>query len=757
MTLVQFTLIGLMVIPLIGVITLMLLRRSSLRIIRPMTLSITVLPIFMILILIYEISHTDSLELFTISFHSLSLLSNQQHSLLATLVLGIDALSLWLMLFITIIIVLTACAGVYIKKRQKLFYGLLMLAESLLLTLFMAREGLLLIGLIAILAIIMFFLIGVWGQDGSVVVARKFAIRQLAACVLLIVSSLLLISLHTNESDYEYQLSLTNEASYLMQEQLLDEQSDQQQVRQAAFVLFVLALICMLPMIGAHHWFITLFRQSHMVVLMLYCGTIAIVGWYVLYRIGSIYFFDWLASISEAVLWILSIQFLYACILLWKQQQLRGWFAYGVWGQMSLIGILMFTMSEQGLTISLLHLLSFVATSSLLCFLLAAIMERTGTDQIQTLSGVLMNTPFLSGSLVAAICAWLGIPGLSQFIGTAHAVILTFPTSRWISVMITLGMLCSVLVAVRLLYKLQRGKLAASNVQNKRHESNIPSSEFKDMRFTEAIPIIVLLSIMILIGCYPIVVADMLDIELHAVYNMWNDIGVVATWDTAGIIAIWTTLGEHSNIIVVFALLMMLAIGLVSRKNTQISALIYWQTLFQLLALVVIIASSYKAGYTMNVLDLTLYVVGYIVLLVATMLGVRSFFEPQQRKTISEWHGLYYRDPRLALMMLWLIMHWMALPFTSLFHVKLTVISTWVEQGDFGLLTVWALLHLMMLKMWLDWLSAIYIVSDTKQVSTRRGLSSSSDRNELTVVKSRNARIVLMGCCFVLIVISFIS
>ena len=51
------------------------------------------------------------------------------------------------------------------------------------------------------------------------------------------------------------------------------------------------------------------------------------------------------------------------------------------------------------------------------------------------------------------------------------------------------------------------------------------------MRFTEAIPIIVLLSIMILIGCYPIVVADMLDIELHAVYQMWNNIGVAAIWD----------------------------------------------------------------------------------------------------------------------------------------------------------------------------------------------------------------------------------
>ena len=79
MTLVQLLLIALMVIPLIGVITLMILRRSSLRIIRLITISITVLPIFIILILIYEISHADSLDLFTISFHNLSMLSNQQH------------------------------------------------------------------------------------------------------------------------------------------------------------------------------------------------------------------------------------------------------------------------------------------------------------------------------------------------------------------------------------------------------------------------------------------------------------------------------------------------------------------------------------------------------------------------------------------------------------------------------------------------------------------------------------------------------
>jgi len=717
----------------------MLLRRCSLQIIRRLAISILSLPIIIIILLIYEISRNRSFELFTMSLNSLSILPNQQKSILVQLALGIDAVTLWIMLFATIVIMLTAFAGVYIKKRQKLFYGLIILSETIVYTLLMARDGLLLISAIAIITMIMFFLISIWGHDGSVVVARKFVLWQLVACMLLMMSCLLLTTLQINESNTEYQLSLTNEASYVIQELLLDEQPDQKQIRQAAFLLFLAALICMIPTIGVHHWFRELFQKSHMIVLMFYCGTIAISGWYVLYRIGSIYFFDLIASLSESLIWILSIQFLFASMLLWKQQQLRGWIAYGAWGQLSLIGIVILTLSEQGLTISLLHLLSFMVISALLCFLLAAITERSGTDHIQALSGTLRNLPFLGGSLVVAMFAWLGIPGFSHFLGTVHAVILTFPTSRWISVLITLGMICSILFTVHMLYKLQRGKTDSAHGQ------------LKDMRFTEAIPNIVLLSIIILLGCYPIVIVDMIELELHTVYSMWKHMIVDVSWNVGEISSIWTKAGEPFNAIIVFALFMMLAIGVTSRKHNRMGVILYWQSLFQLMALVVIIASGYKVGYTIYWLDLLIYVIVHAVLLAATMLVVRSFSGPLKDHTISLWNGLYYRDPHLSFMVLILIANWMALPYTAVFQVKLIAISSWIAQGNYGLISIWIFAHLMMMKVWLEWLCAIYVISDTKQATMHMELHS----NGTTALISRNNSIILLCSCIVLIVLCF--
>ncbi|URN96060.1 MAG: hypothetical protein NAG76_07480 [Candidatus Pristimantibacillus lignocellulolyticus] len=717
----------------------MLLRRCSLRIIRLTAISILSLPIIIILLLIYEISRNHSLELFTMSLDSLSILPNKQTSILVQLALGIDAVTLWMMLLATIIIMLTALAGVYVKKRQKLFYGLIMLSESVVYILFMARDGMLLISTIAIFAMIMFFFIGIWGQEGSSIVARKFATWQLVACVLLMISCLLLTTLQHNDSNMEYQLSLTNEASYIIQEQLLDEQPEQELIRQAAFVLFIIALICMIPMIGVHHWFIELFQKSHIIVLMLYCGTLSISGWYVLYRIGSIYFLDLLASLSEGLLWVLAIQFLFASMLLWKQQHLRGWLAYGAWGQLSLIGILMLTLSEQGLTISLVHLLSFMAISALLCFLIAAIIERTGTDYIPVLNGTLRNLPFLGGSIVVAMFAWLGIPGFSHFFGTVHAVILTFSTSRWISVLIALGVISIMLFAVQMLYKLQRGKTDEAYQQ------------LKDMRFTEAIPNIVLLSVIILLGCYPIVIVDMIELELHTVYSMWKPIIDEVPWDIGSIASIWTRAGETFNVVIVFSLLMMFAIGIASRKHHRISVILYWQSLFQLLAFVVIIASEFKTGNTIYWLDLVRYVVVYTVLLIATIIAVRSFSQPLKDHTISSWNGLYYRNPRFALLMLLLIVSWMALPFTSAFQVKFTAINHWLAQEEYGLLTIWIVAHLLMMKVWLEWLCALYIVSDTKQASARMKLHS----NGTTTLISRNNSIILLCCCIVLIALCF--
>lgn len=730
-------LISLIVIPILGVISLLIMQKCSLRVIRRTAISVLTLPIFIIFKLLYEIAHSNSLEQYGISLNQTSWLSNQPIGLAIKLLLGIDAVSLWLMLVVTIIVILAAFAGVYVKKRQKLFYGLVLLLHSALLMLFMARDVVLLISAYAILAMIMMFLIGIWGQDGSRKAARQYGTWQLVACALLIISALLLLAMQMGG---EHQLSLSDEASYTMQEQILDEQPEQQQLRIAALLLFVVAMLCITPVIGLHQWFKQLFLNAHMAVLMIYCGAMATISWYMLYRVGNIYFFDLLGSISEGLIWLYVIQLFLASMMLWRVKHLRGWLAYGAWGQLSLIGIVMLTLTEQGLTISIVHIFSFIVISALLCFLLAAIIERTGTDHIDSLSGIFKKVPFLGGSFVFATLAWLGIPGLSHFLGIYHAALLTFPINRWITGMIMISVICSVLATIKILFIMQRGQ-AESRYDH-----------MKDMRFTEAIPNIILLSIIILLGCYPVIIVDMLEVELHTIFALWKHIITGFHWDSLLLVWNWSLEYQLRDIIVVFALTMMLGIGVISRKQTQLRNIISWQALFQLAALTVVIATQSAQANNINWPDLVQYALVYGLLVLGTYFGIKIGSKEQQATPISAWNGMYYRDPKLAFLLVLLILNWMALPFTSAFQVKLSALSEWVNSGQYDILTIWILLHLLMLKPWFEWVGAMYMVSKSEQLQHHQ-IEKIHNKDEGTIKLLLRTRFTIVLSCVIILLL----
>lgn len=607
---------------------------------------------------------------------------------------GMDSVSLWLSFFTSVVMLAVCIAAVHIKKRHKLFYVLVLLVEAVLLHIYSIRDGLLLCAALLLLAFLFLLLIGIWGDEHSERTARRFFYLQLAGIFFISMSCILLLG----SSDQYFQLSNV-QLGELPLASTLTETADHDQ-RILAFFMLLVGLVCYIPIIGMHRPFLSVYRQSHLVVSVIYSLAIGSIGIYISYRIGLVYFADMMHWISKPVIWIMGFQWLLASIGLWRQQNVKSWLAYIVWGQYSILVILLLSGSEIGLTMMWLQMLSFQLIIALLCVLLTSLYERTSSLQLEQWNGALKGSPYLTGMFTAALCGLMGIPGLSHFLGTYHAILLSFPISRWITVAGVLGMMSVVAYNVRFLFRLQQGQADAR------------MKDIADLRFIEALPAIILLTFIIVLGCYPIIAVDLLEYELHQLHKFWEHAVAALPEVNASFLSVFDFNSVAWKLPVVVSIAMSLAIWLVNNRQRNINRMLMWQAIYHLLTLIAVVTSAKAMSAELDITLTILAAIWYAVMLLGCYSMFRTVLAPEHMQ-IHALTGLYHRRPILAFVIMLFLLALMSAPLSAGFSYQLSIIELWSAYGQYGLIALWLISHTLMATIPLEYIIRMYITKDT--------------------------------------------
>lgn len=674
-----------LVLPLCSAGLLALLYRVNLRIFRRLTMAAISLPLFPLLYLVYQAVQQGSLAKYELHYNSRVSIFSFSY--------GIDSVSLWLSIFTSIVLLAAVLSGVYIKKRHKQFYMLVLLVQGVMLHIYLSRDALLLCAALLLMAFLFMLLLGIWGKEDAVRTARRFAYWQLAGIFCVTMSCIFLLGI---SSDYlQSSTVILGEQPLQLLEQYVLEEANQNQ-RLLAFVMLLLGLVCFLPVIGLHRLFLDIYRSGHLVVAMIYSAAIGTIGIYLFYRIGLTYFADFMLLISKPIMWIAAIQWLFSCISLWHQKDARGWLACSIWGQYSLFILLMLANSQLGLPTMWLHLFSFLMIASLLSGLLAAIEERTKTLEFKELRGQLKQVPFVSGLLVIVIIAWLGLPGLSHFLGSYHALLLSFQTSRWITVCLVLGMISSVAFAVRKLFYMQQGQTDAR------------INKVTDLRFIEAFPAIILLTFVIVMGFYPIILVDLMEFELHQLYAYWQQIETKIFIDSGNYLDVLRFDSSAWQLPVIVSVVMSLVIWLVNHKQTNVFRMLLWQTVYHALTLVVVLSSADALSVELNAQRIVLIAIWYAIMIIGSYSMLKAVLG-HSHAMLAALHGLYYRQPRHALVLLLFMLALMSAPLTAGFSFQLSMIELWSSHGQYGLILLWLVAHALMATIPLEYIIQMYM------------------------------------------------
>lgn len=429
--------------------------------------------------------------------------------------LAVDGISLPLLLLATVVSTMAALASTHIRKRWKTYYALFLLLEVGMYGVFLARDLVLFFIFFELTLIPMFFLIGIWGYFGREKAASRFLIYNgLGSAALLLALLMLIASLgfsvqqtasgvHLSFSG-DFNTLLRNMADPAAYANVLPENNGiagiffSDTMKWSAFFLLLAAFGVKIPIFPFHTWMLRVHTEAPPPVVMIHSGVLLKMGVYGLIRFGAFLLPAQLESMATALAVLGVVNILYGAVLACVQKEFKLVLAYSSISHMGIVLLGIASLSEIGLQGAVYQAVSHGLISALLFLLVGSLYERTGTTKLGELGGLARSVPFLSGILLVAGFASLGLPGLSGFVGEFLSFVGLFGTMKWLTAIGALGVLFAAVYMLRGVLGITYGPLPDK------------FAGLKDARFVEAVPMVALVALIVLLGVYPSVLTNMM-------------------------------------------------------------------------------------------------------------------------------------------------------------------------------------------------------------------------------------------------------
>lgn len=420
--------------------------------------------------------------------------------------LGVDGISMPLIVLTAIIATLAAVASWNQKKRLKEYFILFHLLLIGMFGVFVSQNLFLFFIFFELTLVPTYFLIGIWGYGEREKAANKFLLYNgIGSAVMLIAFIVLFMYLNTMNMDKiaEILASSGNPASAAMSPEF----------RFGLFLAIFIAFAIKLPVFPFHTWMLKVHVQAPPAIVMIHSGILLKMGAYGLLRMGIGFFPEQAYQFATwmAVLGIINI--LYGAVLAFVQKDLKMVMAYSSISHMGIVLLGFAAMNTIGFQGAMFQVISHGFISALLFFLIGMIWERTKTSMIDELGGLAKSMPFASGIMLAGAMASLGLPGMSGFISEFFAFLGLFGQMPILAAIGTLGIVLTAVYLLRAVLKTTFGPTPGR------------FAGVADAQPMEVVPLVVLLGFIILIGVYPAVLANPLQQTLKTIVPIVTGIG----------------------------------------------------------------------------------------------------------------------------------------------------------------------------------------------------------------------------------------
>ena len=391
---------------------------------------------------------------------------------------GIDGISLWMVMLTTFLMPLAVLASWSIDRRAKAYFVFFLALETGMLGVFCSLDLFLFYLFWEVTLIPMYFLIGMWGYGRRIYAAMKFFLFTLAGSLLMLVAILFLYFAGSGDPTFGYRELLGTPLSLETQRLL--------------FLAFFASFAVKIPLVPLHTWLPDAHTEAPTAGSVMLAAVLLKMGAYGLIRFGIPLFPDAARELVPLIIGLSIAGIIYGALVAAMQQDLKRLIAYSSVAHLGFVVLGLFVGTVEGMSGGILQMVNHGLSTGALFMLVGLLYERRHTRLIADFGGLSKSVPVLAGVFLFVALSSLGLPGLNGFVGEFLILIGTFYEYRWWVIPAAFGI---VLAAVYLLWAYQRVFHGEPAIEENRN--------LRDLRPREGLMLAPLLVLILFIGVYP--------------------------------------------------------------------------------------------------------------------------------------------------------------------------------------------------------------------------------------------------------------
>ncbi len=421
-------------------------------------------------------------------------------------ILGVDGLSIWLLILTTLLSLLVIFASTSIAQRLRSYLGCLLLLETGMLGSFVALDGITFYMFYELMLIPMYFLIGVWGGKRKIYAALKFFIYTALGSLLMLVAIVYLGLSHEQQfGELSFYLGDWVNLRFGAKEELL------------LFAAFALAFSIKIPLFPLHTWLPDAHVEAPTGGSVILAGVLLKLGIYGLIRFAMPIFPGAIEALAPVFVVLGVAGIVYGALVAWVQTDIKKLVAYSSVSHLGFCVLGLAALNMQGMQGSVLQMINHGISTGALFFLVGVLYDRKHTRLIADYGGLAQKVPMFAFVFMVFTLSSVGLPLTNGFVGEFLILLGGFQYNPVAGAVAVTGV---VLGALYMLSLYRRVIFGSFNEER--------NGDLTDLNPREKLVFAPLLVLVFLIGVYPQPFLNRIEPSTRAVLEYVNQRNAVA-------------------------------------------------------------------------------------------------------------------------------------------------------------------------------------------------------------------------------------
>jgi NADH-quinone oxidoreductase subunit M len=428
--------------------------------------------------------------------------------------LGIDGLSMPMVLLTAIISFIACISSWTITKAVKGYFALFLLLDTGMMGVFVALDFFLFYIFWEVMLLPMYFLIGIWGGPRKEYAAIKFFIYTLFGSIFIL---LVMIGLYFSTTE------ILSDGSKVLTFNLLSMMNpanatpdgilsvlNPNNLRLIAYIALFAGFAIKIPMFPFHTWLPDAHVEAPTPISVILAGVLLKMGTYGILRINYPIF----PEVTRELMWWIGmfgmVNIIYGALVALAQKDFKKLIAYSSVSHMGYVLLGMASLTTTGVNGAIFQMFNHGTITAMLFLIVGVIYDRAHTRGLNDFGGLAAQLPVYTGFVTVAFFAAIGLPSMSGFVSEALVFVGSFgvETTRTIAMISTLGIL---LGAGYMLWTLQRIFFGPLN------EKWATMVDIDKRELSMFIPLTI---IIIYLGIYPSAMLNLMNTSVNSLVNL---------------------------------------------------------------------------------------------------------------------------------------------------------------------------------------------------------------------------------------------